>query len=352
MKGLIITREESDALRSLAQNQIISLLPVANRSILEYQVDLFARCGIKDIFIIVTRGVEEDIENRLTMRQDINYQVIQGKKLEANKELNQVFTANPVVALLGPLLTDIDLVRVIGFHRGRGSSATLILRSVWQQPHRNLVITDNQGRVTGVLPQVVAGGQIACTIGSLYILEPPFSRSAIDMLLAGKEEDICPHLLATGFPVYGFFSEEYWLQVKDPATYLQANRDFLFGLLRIKPSGKQVAPGIWLGKDTKIAGNVKLESPVIIGDGVELKEGVRVGESVLGAETCIDKGSVVIGSVLQERCYVGKEVRAKGIILGECTIVANGAVLDPGVFLSPHSVISRGSLLGGPDLSL
>lgn len=347
MRGLIITRYEAEALRSLTQNWSTSLLPIANRSLLAYQVDLLAGGGITEITVASQRGLEEELQGLLAGWEEVEFRLLAAGRDSLARELEPLFVSDPVVVLLGPLFTDLDLSRVLDFHRERESSATLILRSVGKHPQRSLVFTDDQCRVTRVLPPVPTGGRVAHTLGSLYIFEPQQARNIIHLLLAGKEEGVCLHLLEAGVPAYGFPVEGYWLQVENPAAYLQAHLDILSGRVKIKPPGREVAPGVWLGCGVKIAPKAKLEPPLILGDRVELKEGARVRESVLGAGTFVDAGAVVTGSVIQQNCYLGKGAQVEGAVLGEDTIVAKGALLCPGVLLASQSVISRGSLLGG-----
>jgi mannose-1-phosphate guanylyltransferase/phosphomannomutase len=346
LKGLIITWAGSEALRSLTQNRSISLLPIANRSLLEHQVALLSGCGIRELIVVAKRGAEEELGPILDRWEGLSYRFFTpvADNLLAGLDPG---TDSTLVVLLGPLVTDLELARALAFHRGREARATLILHTVRQHPRRSLVLTDQRGRVTRVLPRVPAGGGMARTAGGLYILEPDLLSYLAGMLVTGKEEEICPHLLGAGIPVYGFPVDEYWLQVEDPAAYLQVHRDILHGRTRLKPEGTELSPGVWCGSGVKVAPDVRLVPPVILGDGVELKEGVRVGDSVLGAGTYVDVGTEVSGSVLQENCYLGKGVQARGIIMGEGTIVAGGAVLRPGILLAPQSVISRDSLLGG-----
>ncbi|MFY9429176.1 MAG: NDP-sugar synthase [bacterium] len=343
MKALIISWAGGEALRSLTQDRSILLLPVANRSLLEHQVALLTGCGIRELFVVAKRGAEEELGPILDSWEDLSYRFF----TPVADNLPVVLDPATLVVLLGPLITDLDLARALAFHRERGAKATLILHAVRQHPRCSLVLTDGRGRVTRVLPRVPAGGEMARTAGGLYILEADLLPYLTEMLVAGKEEEICPRLLAAGIPVYGFPVDEYWLQLEDPAAYLQVHRDTLHGRTRLKPEGTELSPGIWCGRGVKLASGVRLEPPVILGDGVELKEGVRVAESVLGAGTYVDVGTEVLGSVLQDNCYLGKGAQARGIIMGEGTIVAGGAVLRPGILLAPQSVISRDSLLGG-----
>lgn len=343
MKGLIIARAGGEALRALTQNRSISLLPIANRSLLEYQVALLSGCGIRELFVVAERGAEEELGPILE-----SWEGLACRFLTPGADIGPAgLEPATLVVVLGPLITDLDLARVLAFHREREAKATLLLHPVRQHPRRSLVLTDDRGRVTRVLPRVPAGGALALTAGGMYIIEADALQHLVGMLVGGKEEEICSRLLAAGIPVYGLPVEEYWLQVENPAAYLQVHRDILHGRTGLKPQGTELNPGIWCGRGVKLAPDVRLEPPVILGDGVELKEGVRVAEAVLGAGTFVDAGTEVLDSVLQENCYLGKGVRARGIIMGEGTIVAGGAVLEPGILLAPQSVISRDSLLGG-----
>lgn len=347
MKGLILIREEKEAMRSLTQNRSISLLSITNRSLLECQIDIFNDCGINKIVIVANKEIEASVRVFATAYKDIDFIFFAADDDTLRRKLESVFVGELIVILAGPLITDIDLSLALSFHRTRESSATMILRSILHRPYQTLVLTDNHGRVTQLLPQLPAGGQMALASGNLYILQPEVGQYIVDILLTGGEEAICAGLMEIGIPVHGFLGEEYWMEIYDPAAYLQAHLDILSGQTKIKPAGREVSPGIWIGSGVKIGMNVKLDPPVAIGDRVEIREGAKISETVLGAGTYVDNDAVVRGSVFQECCYIGKQVQASGVIIGEETIVGKGAILRPGILLAPQSTISGGSLVGG-----
>ncbi|MGI6582770.1 MAG: nucleotidyltransferase family protein [bacterium] len=292
MKGLIITWAGSEALRSLTQNRSISLLPIANRSLLEHQVALLSGCGIRELIVVTKRGAEEELGPILDRWEGLSYRFFTpvADNLLAGLDPG---TDSTLVVLLGPLVTDLELARALAFHRGREARATLILHTVRQHPRRSLVLTDQRGRVTRVLPRVPAGGGMARTAGGLYILEPDLLSYLAGILVTGKEEEICPHLLGAGIPVYGFPVDEYWLQVEDPAAYLQVHRDILHGRTRLKPEGTELSPGVWCGNGVKVAPDVRLVPPVILGGrgGAEGRgQGWRLGTGGGDLCGCRDRG--------------------------------------------------------------
>ncbi len=147
MQGLIITGKGGGLLGALMQNRPIAMLPVGDYSLLAHQVDLLARGGIRDILIMATDSGVGEIKKCLAQREDVCCRLITGQGVAHWEKHHRLLADTSLVVLTGPLLTDLDMSQVVGFHKARGGSATLFLRRIWQQRRENLVATDSRGRV-------------------------------------------------------------------------------------------------------------------------------------------------------------------------------------------------------------
>ena len=346
LRGLIVGNEKGDALRSLTQGRPLSLLSLANRCLLEYQLSFLWAAGVREVMVVAAEDGWPRMAEVLEKWKGLAHRFLDPRGDNLSGELTPHLNST-VVVLLGPLITNIDLGRALSFHRERGSRATLFLHALSQDRHRSLVLTDGWGRVIKVLPGAPVEGEMARTAGSLYILEPEAAEHLIPRLIKGREEGVCLHLLKRDIPVYGFPVEGYWQQVEDLTAYYRVHQDIMWGRAQLRPAGVETSPGIWLGRGVEINAGVELVPPVVLGAGVQLGEGTRVGGSVLGPGTIVDGETVVKNSLLLANCYLGRKVVVEGAIVGEDTIVAGGTILRPGMLLAPQSVVSRDSLLGG-----
>ena len=53
------------------------------------------------------------------------------------------------------------------------------------------------------------------------------------------------------------------------------------------PDFTELKPGVWVGKDVKIADYVTIEAPAIIGHGTEIRPGAYIRGSVITGENCV-----------------------------------------------------------------
>ncbi|NLJ34406.1 MAG: NDP-sugar synthase [Firmicutes bacterium] len=345
MRGLIICSEKEEGLRSLTQGRSLATLPLANGSLLDYQLSFFAKAGIRELVVVAPKGKGRELEEILGRWGGLKYSLVNPQETSVFAQ-GELLLDSTLIVLMGPLITAIDLCQALSFHQERESGATLFLHSVSRERHRYLIFTDGLGRVIKVLPGAPVAGEMAQAAGSLYILEPTAARQLIPRLMTGREEGVCPGLLKMAIPVYGFPVVGYWQEVRNPTAYFRVHRDILSGRAGLKPAGVEESPGIWLGQGVEVRAGVELVPPVVLGAGVQLGAGVRVQGSVLGPGTQVDGETVVEDSLLLANCYLGRGVVVQGAIVGEDTIVAGGSILRPGMLLAPQSVVSRDSLLG------
>ena len=141
--------------------------------------------------------------------------------------------------------------------------------------------------------------------------------------------DTYPQLVQEGRPVLAHRYDGYWLDVGVPERYLQAHRDLLDGVLGTSwedrlPAGSRVVRGT----GEQQMNDATLIPPVVLGAGVTLAAGVRVGPyAVLGAG-----------------CRIGPDAEARESVLGDHATVGAGAVLRRCI-LGPGARVPSGQSL-------
>jgi len=209
------------------------------------------------------------------------------------------------LALNGDSLREADLRHLLAFHRMRGAKATILLTRVHDPSRYGLVTTARGGRVTGFLekprPEEIVTDQINA---GLYILEP----EVLELIEPGRavsiEREVFPQLVAEG-SLFGLALPGYWLDVGTPASYLQAHLD-----LMARESG------IAVDALARVSAGVHLCSPVVIGPGVEIQRGSRVGPFVhVGSGARVAEGALLQNTAVLPRAHVGIGARLKGAIV-------------------------------------
>ena len=96
------------------------------------------------------------------------------------------------------------------------------------------------------------------------------------------------------------------------------------------PDFTEIKPGVWVGKDVKIADYVTIEAPAIIGHGTEIRPGAYIRGSVITGENCVlGNSSEFKNCILLDRVqcphynYVGDSVLGNKAHMGAGSICSN-----------------------------
>ena len=105
-------------------------------------------------------------------------------------------------------------------------------------------------------------------------------------------KDLFPMLLDKGEPMYGYITDEYWCDIGNLQTYLQAHFDMLSGKVKFQLPAKKINSNVWIGKNVDIDSSVKLEGPCYIGDYTQIKKGAHIAYTVIGNYTYLARTPV------------------------------------------------------------
>jgi NDP-sugar pyrophosphorylase family protein len=263
----------------------------------------------------------------------------------AVKHAEKYFDDGPMIIFNGDVLTELNISKVVNFHREKNARVTLTLTEVEDPTSFGLILTDKGGRVTKFIEKPSWDMASARTINAgTYIVDPRI----FDDVPKGKEysfeRQLYPSLLEKGEPIYGYLSRAYWIDIGNPQKYKEAHQAILRGEVAVKIFGTRIDGRIWLGKETHPDSSVKFLGPAIIGEKVrfgketEVKDYVVVGDRVSIGEHCsLDRAIVWSGT------KIGNRVVLSDCILGYNCVVEDDAVIDSGAVLADGSVVRKGT---------
>ena len=354
MQAVIMAGGEGSRLRPLTCDQPKPLVPVCNRPVMAYILDLLAQHGFQEVF--VTLGYKPAAISSLFgdsykgMR--VHYAIEEtplgtaGSVAALREHLNSTF-----LVISGDGLTDVDLTALLHFHREAGAVATLAMTRVENPLEYGVIMTDRRGRIRRFLEKPGWGEVFSDTVNTgIYVLEP----SVLEGVPAGRCYDFSQHLfpalLQIEAPLYGAVADGYWCDIGDTAAYLQANLDLLAGRLRFSPPGRQVVPGVWVAGD--VPSGILIDGPVLIGDGCHLAPGTRLEAGVvLGPATVIEGGASLRRSVTWSGVHIGAEASLVGAVLCQGVMLQTGAGVFEGAVIGANcSVGERATISPGARL--
>jgi len=359
-------------LRPLTSNQPKPMLPIVNRPIMEHIINLLRRHGITDQIATIQFlgrmirsyfGNGEDLGVQLTYATEETPLGTAGSVKNAQDALQD----DTFLVISGDALTDIDLTRLIEYHREKGSMATLCLKSMENPLEFGIVITREDGSIERFLEKPNWGQVFSDTINTgIYVLEPEIFDYIPDEAVFDFSSDLFPLLLDKGLPMFGYVApeQEYWCDVGNPESYLSSHRDVLEGRVRLEVPGFKLGDNVWLGEGAEVDPTARIDGPCVIGENCRIGPGVHLREfTVLGANVVCEEGAFLQRSIVQDNAYVGPSSNLRGAVIGkstdvrrsarveegvvigdDCSIGAN-AVINPGVRIYPFKTVEAGAII-------
>jgi NDP-sugar pyrophosphorylase family protein len=320
MQAILLATAESEKLQPLTYSIPGPMLPIVNRPVMAYPLELLARVGFKEVLAsLYYQGgaIESYFGSGRRWGVHLTY-VLQrqgwgsaGALKWAASLLKEAFIVLPADSLV-----DVDLEAAAVQHLTRGSMATIIAHS---QPYGAPIRLDGQSRT--VYP--AGGGNYTLYQTGAYIFEPAVleyipARASFDII-----EDLLPALLAAGAPVHAYQMGGYWNPLTTYEKYQAAQRTFLHAAINSplaangtppprypnRQRGREISKGIWVGRNNVIHPNARFSPPVYIGDNCHIGRDVEVGpDTVIGNNVILDDEATVSDSVVLDYTYVGELV--------------------------------------------
>jgi mannose-1-phosphate guanylyltransferase len=151
------------------------------------------------------------------------------------------------------------------------------------------------------------------------------------------EKELFPLLLKLGEPIYGYFSNGYWLDMGTPEKYLRLNCDLLLGETKSALSGSLTKDEVNSSKDVVIHPSAKIVGPVIIGNNCIISQEVYIkGPVVIGPDCHIGEGTTIEGAVLWKGVKLGRNATLKQCVVGNNTTIGDNAQIIDRTIAGDH----------------
>ena len=263
MKVVIIAGGKGTRIKGIAEEIPKAMIPVAGKPVLEYQIELAKRYGFKEfIFLIGHLGkqIEKYFENGSNFGVNIDYyhEVEPLGTAGAFKEVEHLLTEDFWV-FYGDTVMDIDMLRMLNFHRKQKADATLFLHPNDHPYDSDLVGINEHHKVTAFFskPHDIRCYYRNLVNAALYILSPKM----LNFIPKGKKTDfgknIFPIALEEKAVIYGYVSPEYVKDMGTPERYYNVCNDIISGKV-VRLNSNNPRPAIFLDRDGVISKEVNL----------------------------------------------------------------------------------------------
>ena len=330
MKAIVLVGGEGTRLRPLTETLPKALIPVMDRHYLDHILDHLARHGVDEVILsspyleatfrpFVSARIEAGAAPAVRWITEAEPLGTGGATVNA---LDHLGSDEPVLALNGDILTDLDLTAMRAFHRERGASVTISLTRVEDARPFGLVPVDAEGRVVEFLekPADPVSGEVNAGI---YLLDPAVLHGFARGENLSIERQIFPAVIADGRPVYGYVSPAYWMDLGTPEKYLQGHFDIFEGRV-----GGLDYPSPWVHGTAAVALGAHLGRWVAVGAGAVVAGDAQIDDSVLHPGASVGAGARVVSSILGMNAQVGAGATVVDSVLGEGATVPAGVTVD------------------------
>lgn len=337
MQALILAGGKGTRLRPLTVYTPKPIVPLLNRPFLLFQIETLKRAGIRDITLslsyqpdkiasVLGAGSEFDVNLRY-ITEPSPLGTAGAYKFGARD------IGDTTVVFNGDILTNIDLAKVIEYHKAKKSEATIVLTPVEDPTAYGLVESDADGKVLRFREKPSAEeveGLASKNINAgIYILEPSIMKMIPGNEIRSFEYDVFPALLEKSLPFHAYVLEkEYWRDIGNPQSYLRAHQDLISGDVDgfegtaasefEQATTSFVDKHSIIGEGCVIKPNARVVNSVL-GPGVHVEEKAVIENCVIWANSRVSAFSRVRDSFVGRSCYIGKNVVAEGAVLGDKT---------------------------------
>jgi mannose-1-phosphate guanylyltransferase / phosphomannomutase len=367
MKAVVMAGGEGTRLRPVTSNQPKPMVPIVGKPCMEHIVELLRRHGMEDVIVTVAflpQAIRSYFGDGETLGVNIEYSVEEsplgtaGSVRLASGRLDDTF-----VVISGDALTDVNLEKIVDFHREEQAAVTIGLKSVENPLEFGIVVTDDEGRIERFLEKPSWGQVFSDTINTgIYVLEPEVLRHVPSDRPYDFSKELFPLLLEMGRPLYGYVFDEYWQDIGNLDQFRQANFDALDEAVALDVPGIRLRGNVWLGEGVELDDLEQIEGPAFVGNytriaagatiapysvlgaGVTVREQARTSRSVVDSSTYIGRSAVIEGAILGRGCDVASHVLVQeGAAIGDEVALGAESVVHPGVRIYPNKEVETGA---------
>ena len=242
---MILAAGYGERMRPLTNSMPKPLLPINNKPILHYTLQLLKKNGIFEI-VINLHHLPDMIMNVFGDGSSL------GMKIHYSYEKEILGTAGGIKAAEGflndgtflvinsDIIADIDIKKVLKFHKKKKTFATMVLRHDTDADRYGAIEVDSDWRIRRFLgnppyvPPLNKGGRGGglpplkkLMFTGIHIFEPEIFDEIPSGRYCGITEETYPKLMNDNIPIYGYEFNGYWIDMGTPERYEKAKREVI-----------------------------------------------------------------------------------------------------------------------------
>jgi NDP-sugar pyrophosphorylase family protein len=360
-----------------------SLLSLARQGIRNFIFGVKGYTNYRDLYDFFESGYGFSARYNLNPRVHIKYQpnfddVGSADSARINMEYYSV--KDPVFAVQGDNIFDVNVKELVEFHQKKGAVMTIALREVENVEGFGIADINKEMKIARFVEKPApkdAPSNLANT--GLYMVSPEikkiFKEKGVKQLIKETNRldfgfDFIPYLIETGRPVYGYTLKGCWYDVGTPKRYLEAMQDMLNGSFSsLTDFGGRTSEEsrIWVQGESSESlkrrheilkkiekGKIEVEGSVLIGRHCKISDGVRIANSCIDNYTAIGKDVVIENSAVMDRVIIKEKAEIKESIIGRHVTILSSprkrTKIDSMSVVADNVIIAEGCKLTGTKI--
>lgn len=348
MKAMILAAGVGSRLDPLTRTVPKPMVPIVNRPVIEHIVEKLKTHGVTDIMVnlhYLGDVIKSHLGNGSKFGVKISY--AQEDRLWGDagsvKRAEEFLRDGTFLVVGGDDISDIDLTRLLKFHRDKRALSTIALSLVDDPSEYGIVLMNEKGRITRFLEKPKGEVIFSNTANTgVYVFEPEVFDTIPRGVSYGFGNNVFPQLLEQKKPLFGYLTSSYWRDVGNLQVYRKTHSDVLEGRVMLKMPVKQARKYVWIGEETNIDPSAKIGYPVAIGNNVTIEAGAQVLENTVIGDNCIVESEAVLKeTILWAGATVMRGTHLERCVVGtNCRVKSNAAIFD-GVIVDPNRRSSK-----------
>lgn len=401
LKAIILSAGEGSRMRPLTLTKPKTMLPVAGKPIIQYNIESLRDNGITDILLIV-RYKEEMVRNYFGDGSDFGVNISYKTQKDFLGTANAIsygedFIDDSIIVLNGDIILDDEIIHEIIKKYNYLTPDTLMLLTEVEDPSAFGVVEIENGNVKSIVekPKREEAPSNLVNAGIYIFNKDIFDKIRKTEISERGEYEITDSVslqIKDNKTVIGHKTSKDWIDVGRPWELIEVNED-LIGKLKTEikgtiedgafihgevfldegsviKAGVYIEGNVYIGKNCDIGPNSYIRGNTYFGDNVHVGNAVEIKNSIIMENTNVSHLSYVGDSVIGSNCNIaaGTNIanlrfdnatiktkiknqkidsgrRKLGAIIGDSVKTGINSSFSPGVKVGHNSTIGSGVLL-------
>lgn len=401
LKAIILSAGEGSRMRPLTLTKPKTMLPVAGKPIIQYNIESLRDNGITDILLIV-RYKEEIVRNYFGDGSDFGVNISYKTQKDFLGTANAIsygedFIDDSIIVLNGDIILDDEIIHEIIKKYNYLSPDTLMLLTEVEDPSAFGVVEIENGNIKNIVEKPKREEAPSNLVNAgIYIFNKDIFDKIRETEISERGEyeitDSVSLQIEDNKKVIGHKTSKDWIDVGRPWELIEVNEK-LIGKLKTEikgtveagavihgevfldegsviKAGVYIEGNVYIGKNCDIGPNSYIRGNTYFGDNVHVGNAVEIKNSIIMENTNVSHLSYVGDSVIGSNCNIaaGTNIanlrfdnatiktkiknqkidsgrRKLGAIIGDSVKTGINSSFSPGVKVGHNSTIGSGVLL-------